>query len=263
METALTLPTLEELANLAEKAANTAAEVSLSHFRNPLQIDFKGDDSPVTRADRETEQVLRDIILKQYPDHGIFGEEHGCEGLDRDIVWVLDPIDGTKSFISGNPMFGMLIAVLVKGKPAIGLIHMPALGETFIGQVNRPSLWNSRPLKTSAITELAEATCFIGEADKMLSARPDIYQSMTDHCRLTRFGYDCYTYGQLAAGHIDIAIERGLHPYDFCALIPVIEGAGGVITDWQGQPLAPDSKGDVLACSTAELHQKALEIIHQ
>ena len=256
-------PETQDLVHVAQLAAKEASEVCLSYFRTSVSIDYKGDESPVTIADRETEQKLRDVISSHFPHHGVFGEEHGLHGLEQDYLWVLDPIDGTKSFITGHPMFGMLISVLHHKTPLLGMVHMPALTETFVGVAGSPSLLNGQPIQVSECQDLGQAHCLIGEADKLLSSRPDIYEKLERNSRLARFNYDCYSYGQLACGHVDLVLESGLHPYDFCALIPVIEGAGGLITDWEGQPLTLESKGDVLACATAELHQQALKLINQ
>ena len=261
MTVTLSLPSDEKLLTVALELTRRASRISMHHFRNPLQISYKGDASPVTVADQETEREMRHIIQTHFPDHGIFGEEHGEEKMDRDIVWVLDPIDGTKSFISGIPLFGMLVSILVKDVPRIGIIHMPALEESFTGIRNQPSLHNDRRIRTRNCHSLAEALCFIGEGDKMLTESPGLFEKLQMSTRLTRFGYDCYPYGQLAMGNIDVVIERGLQPYDYLALIPIIEGAGGVITDWQGAPLSLTSKGDVIASATPQLHQEMLDLI--
>lgn len=262
MKIAPNRPELQDLVSVAKEAAEQASDICLSYFRTQVSIDYKGDESPVTVADCQTEQTLRDVISAHYPDHGIFGEEHGLHGLEQDYLWVLDPIDGTKSFITGHPMFGMLISILHEKQPILGMIHMPALEETFIGLKGETSSWNGTSIRPSLCSDLKQAHCLIGEADKLLSSRADIFHKLDQQTRLARFSYDCYSYGQLAAGHVDLVLERGLMPYDFCALIPVIEGAGAIITDWQGNPLTLESDGNVLACATPDLHRQALDLIN-
>lgn len=258
MTTTLTLPSDEALFSVAQEMTQRASKVAMHHFRNALHVNYKGDESPVTVADQQTEMEMRACILEHFPDHGIFGEEHGAEGMDKDILWVLDPIDGTKSFISGIPMFGMLVSVLTRGQPSVGVIHMPALGESFCGIRNQPTTHNGIPIRTRDCERLSDALCFIGEGDKMLAQAPGLFEQLQANTRLARFGYDCYPYAQLAMGNIDVVIERGLQPYDYLALIPIIEGAGGVITDWKGAQLTLSSKGDVIASANRNLHQQML-----
>ncbi|WP_259779411.1 inositol monophosphatase family protein [Aestuariispira ectoiniformans] len=253
----------EHLLNVAQIAANNATEVALHFFNNSLQVNYKADESPVTVADWEVENILRDVILEHFPDHGIFAEESGSSNLKQDIVWTIDPIDGTKSFITGMPLFGTLISALRDGVPTVGLIHMPALDKTFTGIRGGQAHHKGQVIRTRQCPTLDQAICFIGEGDKMLAQNLGLYENLTRSTRLTRFGYDCYSYAQLACGKIDIVIEQGLHPYDFCALVPVIEAAGGVITDWQGSPLSLDSGGEVLACGDPQLHAQALKLIER
>ncbi|WP_420548009.1 histidinol-phosphatase [Curvivirga sp.] len=255
---------VEAILDVAQKAATEAAKTSLAYFKEAVDVDYKGDESPVTIADRETETVLRNIIGEAFPDHGIFGEEHGKQNMDAEYIWVLDPIDGTKSFITGIPLFGMLISVVHNNLPMASVVHMPALGETFIGAVGKDARNNNgEMLKVRACSSLSEALCFIGEADKMFEGAPGLYEKIQKKTRLARFGYDCYPYVKVAAGKIDVMIERNLQPYDFCALVPVVEGAGGIITDWDGNRLTMDSDGDVLACGDPKVHAEMLSLIQE
>lgn len=254
--------TIEAILEVAEKAAREAEKISLAYFQEAVDVDYKGDESPVTIADRETETVLRNVIGDAFPDHGIFGEEHGKQNMDAEYIWVLDPIDGTKSFITGIPLFGMLISVVKDGLPLAGMVNMPALKETYFGVVGKETRdQTGTDLKVRSCDKLSEALCFIGEADKMFEGASGLYEKIQQKTRLARFGYDCYPYTRLAAGKIDVMIERNLQPYDFCALVPVVEGAGGVITDWDGNQLTLDSDGDVLACGDPRTHAEMLALI--
>lgn len=262
MSEPVSLADKEKFLAVAKHAAIEASKISMKYFSGQLDVEYKGDESPVTIADRETETVLRDVIGSAFPDHGIFGEEHGKENMDADFIWVLDPIDGTKSFITGIPLFGMLISLTYKNYPLLSLIHMPAINETFEGVQGKTSLThNGLQMKSRACSDLKDAICFVGEADKMFDASKGLYEKLYASTKLARFGYDCYPYAQVASGKIDMVIERNLEPYDFCALVPVVEGAGGVMTDWSGKPLNMGSSGDVIACGDPELHRQALKLI--
>lgn len=262
-----TVLSAEQLLKAALKIADAAKSTPLKYFRNNLDIEYKDDQSPVTRGDQETERLMRDMINADFPGHGIYGEEYGQENIDSDYVWILDPIDGTKSFITGNPMFGMLCGILHMNKPVLGMVQMPALNELFIGTRGQPSLWyrptqeSGEIIKTSNCTNLKEATLLIGEGDKMLGQYENLVKSLMGKVRLPRFGYDCYQYGQLAAGTVDLVLEAGLQPYDYLPLIPLIEGAGGVITNWDGGALDLNSEGHVLASANQNIHDQMLEIL--
>ncbi|WP_172329127.1 histidinol-phosphatase [Mangrovicoccus sp. HB161399] len=249
--------------DLAADVADGARRMALSYFRRPLAVDDKADSSPVTVADREIEAYMRARIAETFPGHGIFGEEQDPERLEASEIWVVDPIDGTKSFVTGHPLFGNLMALLKGGRPVLGQIEMPALGERWQGAAGQPTLFNGAPCRTSSCTELSAALAYT--TDPMLFEGDDlkVYDLLRRSVRLLRFGGDCYNYGLLASGHCDLVLEIGLQPYDYLPLVQVIEGAGGVITDWDGQPLGLDSRGDVLASATPELHGKMLDRLAQ
>ncbi|WP_138470728.1 inositol monophosphatase family protein [Poseidonocella sp. HB161398] len=244
--------------DLAADVADGARKMALSYFRKPLAVDDKPDSSPVTVADREIEAYMRACIAAAFPAHGIFGEEQDPERLDASEIWVVDPIDGTKSFVTGHPLFGNLMAFLRDGRPVMGQIEMPALGERWQGTKGQPTLFNGAPCRTSACTDPAEALAYT--TDPLLFAGDDraVFDMLAASVRLLRFGGDCYNYGLLASGHCDLVLEIGLQPYDYLPLVQVIEGAGGVITDWDGRPLGLGSRGDVLASATPELHDRML-----
>lgn len=241
--------------------AAEAAETAKRFFRRPIGVEFKEDESPVTQADRAIETLVRDRITARYPDHGIVGEEHGIEGADRGRIWVIDPIDGTRSFISGHPLFGFLLAHLDQGVPQLGLIGMPMLGETYLGLRDGGASCNGKPIRASNQTLLGLATVYINEGDKIATYHPALFQKLLRLGRTRRFGYDCYPHALLAAGHVDVVIDYDLKPYDFLALRPVVTGAGGVLTDWQGRTPGLDYEGPVVSAATPELHEEVLDIL--
>lgn len=251
---------LKAALSFANQAADEARRIAMRHFRNGVAIEHKSDNSPVTIADRCIESSLRARIADVFPDHGIYGEEYGPEHLDRRHVWVVDPIDGTKSFVTGHPLFGGLIALLDGGEPCLGQIDIPATGERWCGIAGQSSTWNGTPCRTSGSITLAHARAyttdpllFIGER------RRAAFDTLRASVQMIRFGGDCYNYGLLASGYCDLVLETGLQPYDYLPVVQVIRGAGGVITDWQGKPLDVESSGDVLASATPQLHHAMLE----
>lgn len=247
-----------EALHFANRSADEAGEIARKHFRHKLSVEHKADDSPVTVADRGIEGRLRERISQAYPDHGIFGEEHGVENLDREFVWVVDPIDGTKSFVTGHPLFGGLMALLENGEPRLGQIDMPVMAERWCGVAGQETTLNGVPVRTSACRSLADAYAYTTDPMLFVGDQKRIFEMLKDRARLLRFGGDCYNYALLASGHCDLVLEIGLEPYDFLPVVQIIRGAGGVITDWSGAPLTVYSKGDVLAAATPELHAQTL-----
>ncbi|MCF8468788.1 MAG: histidinol-phosphatase [Sneathiella sp.] len=252
---------LSELANFTCSLTISAAECTTSYFRKPLEIITKMDKSPVTIADRECEKRMRDLIARKYPDHGILGEEHGSDGEMRDEIWVIDPIDGTKSFISGLPLYGTLIAYLNKQKVRIGAISMPALKEFWIAIEGEGCFLNGEKCSVSDCRDLNDAVLMTTSVEYFSEQDTARFSALRDKTRVRRYGGDCYIYAMVASGWADIAAETGLQNYDYMALIPIIEEAGGVITDWSGRRPGLNSGGTILAAATPELHQQALEIL--
>ncbi len=244
----------------AEAMARIASEVAMRHFRGGLEIEFKSDESPVTQADRAVEAAVREYLAKHFPDHGIFGEEEGAKGVDQRHLWVIDPIDGTRSFLSSHPLFGFLLALLEDGLPRIGLVAMPALGEVFVGGPGGAAL-NGKAIATSGIQELKKAVLYVNEAEKILQDQPDAFVRLTHSGQTRRFGYDCYPHALLSAGFVDAVVDFDLKPYDFLPVAALVEAAGGVITDWSGRPLTLYSDGRVVAAATPELHHELLELL--
>jgi inositol-phosphate phosphatase / L-galactose 1-phosphate phosphatase / histidinol-phosphatase len=251
-----------ELSEFANQLADASRAVIERYFRQSLNIDAKGDETPVTVADRETERALRDLIGERFADHGIYGEEFGEENAGSRFTWVLDPIDGTRSFITGTPTFGTLISLLQDGVPVFGVIDMPAMDERWIGGVGESARLNGLDCAVSQREQIAGC--------RLVSTSPDMFDEMQlsgfrQLLRKTsfyRYGGDCYNYALLASGHVDLVVESDLEPYDFCALAPVVEAAGGVISDWQGRPLGMQSSGDVLASSSRVLHEQAMALLN-
>lgn len=252
---------IEMLAQFAGELADVTDAMAMTYFRKPLDVETKEDLSPVTQADRAIETAMRDRITQRFPAHGVFGEEHENARLDAAHVWVLDPIDGTKSFVSGMPTFGTLIACLANGVPNIGIISIPPMAERWVGVRSQPSTLNGQPCRTSTRTQLAEATLYTTTPDTFDAAGRTAFETLSAQVGMRRFGGDCYAYGLLASGHVDLVLEMDLHPYDYMALVPVIEGAGGVITDWTGNALGLQSDGRVLAAANPTLHAAALAAV--
>jgi histidinol phosphatase-like enzyme (inositol monophosphatase family) len=234
---------------IAHRLADAARAAILPHYRNGVESERKGDATPVTLADRAAEEAMRRILKAECPRDAVHGEEFGAENGSSGRTWVLDPIDGTTSFLVGRPIFGTLIALVVDGWPVLGVIDQPVLGERWIGATGQPTMLNGRAVRTRPCRTLAEATLattgphyfndhdgghFMGLAAK------------TDHKRMV-MGGDCYNYALLASGHIDLVCEAGLKLHDYAALVPVVEGAGGIMCDWNGEPLHAASPGHVLA----------------
>ncbi len=249
----------EALKRFAGALADQARQLSLAAFRQRLDVQLKADHSPVTRVDRDVETLLRSAIRQRWPDHGIFGEEHGKTHVDARWVWTVDPIDGTRSFISGWPLWGTLIALSCEDVPVFGLIDIPALDERWIGVRGQGAWFNDQPCRSNGCQSLREATVYATSPDIFAGEEARAFERVCAAAAGRRFGGDCYSYALLAAGHVDVVVEADLKPYDYLALVPVIEAAGGVISDWQGRPLGLGSGGCVVAAATPELHRQTLE----
>ncbi|WP_421882065.1 histidinol-phosphatase [Pacificispira sp.] len=255
-------PCPQEWIDLAHRLADIARPIARQYFRTPLSIIAKQDDSPVTIADRSIEAAMREEIEKTFPGHGILGEEHGSVRLDAEAVWVLDPIDGTKAFVTGMPSFGTLIACCVAGRPVLGIIDQPIQEERWLGAAGRVSTYNGAEIAVAGRETLAESVLYATGPEMFVGTPEEArFARLRDAMRFTRYSGDCYAYGLLAAGHVDLVVEAQLQPYDYCALAPVIEGAGGTITDWDGKPLSIESDGRVVAAGSTALHRAALECL--
>ncbi len=247
--------------DLALRLADAAGPIIKRHFRSGAAIVDKADLSPVTIADRDSEAAMRAIIAQDAPDHGVLGEEWGADRIDAEYVWVLDPIDGTKSFVTGKPLFGTLISLTHRGKPVIGIIDQPVLGERWIGVAGHPTRFNGQPIRTRTCAGLNEAWMYATTPQMFVGADEAAYNRLAGAVKFPLYGADCYAYGMLAAGWTDLVCEASLKPYDWCALVPVVEGAGGKITDWEGRPLSIEPVGRVLAAGDPARHAEALQLL--
>lgn len=250
---------MDRFADLAQTLADAARPEIMGRFRTGIQADAKSDASPVTEADRAAERAMRRILNDAFPDHGILGEEYGSENVDAEYVWVLDPIDGTNSFVTGKPLFGTLIALCQGGVPVVGVIDAPGVNERWVGVKGQGTTLNGAPVATRACAALDQSWLYATTPDMFGGANRDAFQRLSAAAWRTVYGGDCYAYGLLASGHVDLVCEASLGTYDYCALAPVVEGAGGIITDWAGQSLTLDSDGRVLAAGDKTLHTLALE----
>jgi inositol-phosphate phosphatase/L-galactose 1-phosphate phosphatase/histidinol-phosphatase len=256
-------PTVDQATiEAAIQIADLAREISLKYFRQPLDIEQKSDRSPVTIADQQTEALIREEITRRFPEHGFYGEESGQTATDLPWVWVVDPIDGTASYSTGKPTFGTLISLAFEGEPVLGLIDMPVLGDRWLGVKGRPTLYNGQPVNTNkVVTEIDNASAYTATPRMFDEATMQRYQALAGLCKFPVFGADCLGYGLLASGFTEIVVEASLEPYDFMALVPVVEGAGGCISDWEGQPVRLDSGDQIVASANTELHQKVLNAL--
>ena len=256
---------LESRAAFAERLAQAAGDAILPHFRQRIEIDNKhGDGSfdPVTEADRAAERAMRALIEDAYPDDGILGEEFAERPSHNGLTWVLDPVDGTRAFIAGLPSWGVLIALNDGSRPVLGVIAQPYIGELFLGitgaGISRATL-NGAPIRCRQSVPLAQAILSTTGTDFMPADDRRAFEAVAAGTRLTRFGFDCYAYAVLAAGFIDLVIESELETYDVQALMPIIEGAGGVITSWTGGDA--QAGGRVLAAGCPALHAAAMTLL--
>lgn len=251
----------EAFLQLAERLADRARTVVSRHFRTGFSVDRKTDRTPVTIADREAETAMRVMITEAFPDHGIIGEEFGGEPSESEYVWVLDPIDGTKRFATGHPQFGTLIAVLQEGRPLLGVIDMPRLGERWVGASGRPTMLHDRrdrrEVRTRPCATLSEAALYANAPDTFEGDDLAALERLRSRVCMTLYDGDCYAYGLVASGFADLVLETDMAAYDHLALVPVVAGAGGRITDWRGRPLGLESDGRVLAAGDPRLHDAA------
>ncbi|MBL4692043.1 MAG: histidinol-phosphatase [Magnetovibrio sp.] len=252
---------IQTFVGLAVQLADTARGEVMPRFRTGIKADVKPDQSPVTEADRASELAMRKLINTTFPDHGILGEEFGSEKTDAEYVWVLDPIDGTNSFVTGKPLFGTLIALCHNQIPIVGIIDAPAVDERWIGAKGSTTTLNGSPISTRDCDDLGTSWLYATTPDMFEGDNEAAFLRLRAQVWRTVFGGDCYAYGLLSSGHVDLVCEASLGTYDFCALAPVVQGAGGIMTDWHGQALTLKSEGRVLAAGDAALHEKALKIL--
>jgi myo-inositol-1(or 4)-monophosphatase len=249
---------IDEFQRFAKHLADESAKVIKPYFRTKINIEQKSDLSPVTIADKKAEEVLREIIKKEFPSHGIIGEEFGTENEDAEFVWVLDPIDGTKSFISGALSFGTLIALLHKNKPVLGVINHPILNEFLIGD-NFTTYLNEHKVSVRNISEISQATLIVTDHLNAVDyLGKEKFETIIRKVKIYRNWGDCYGYYLLSTGFVDIMIDSIMSIWDKMALIPIVRGSGGIITDCNGNE--PESGTSILA-ATPKLYKPVLEIL--
>jgi histidinol phosphatase-like enzyme (inositol monophosphatase family) len=232
---------------LAARLADAAGAAIRPYFRAEHGVEAKEDHSPVTLADRAAEEAMRKLLIAERPMDGIIGEEFGVREGTSGRQWVLDPIDGTRAFIAGRPVFGTLIALVDQGWPVLGVIDQPIIGERWLGVTGRTTLFNGKPARTRICRELKGAILATTSPALFDDSQLHAFEHLDAQVMSTVLGGDCYNYGCVASGWLDIVVEAGLKLHDFAALVPVIEGAGGRMCDWQGDPLHAGSKGEVIA----------------
>ncbi|MDE9451197.1 histidinol-phosphatase [Aliiroseovarius sp. Z3] len=265
MVTDLTTETQQDLLRVAEALADAARKAILPFFRaEDLAADNKLSEGfdPVTEGDRAAERAMREILAAQRPKDAILGEEYGLTAGESGLTWVLDPIDGTRAFLSGTPTWGVLIAVGDANGPQLGVIDQPYIGERFVGgfgeaRVDGPR--GSRRLQTRAPRDLSDAILFTTFPEVGTREEGQAFQRLSKQVKLTRYGLDCYAYGLVASGQIDLVVEAGLQAYDIQGPMAVIQAAGGIVTNWEGGPV--HQGGRVVAAANPEIHAAALEIL--
>jgi myo-inositol-1(or 4)-monophosphatase len=259
------LVTAVDFTAFVDRLADASGEAILPFFRTLLAVEDKSTDGrfdPVTEADRAAETVMRSLIRSTFPDHGISGEEFGSEREDAEYAWSLDPIDGTKSFISGMPAWGTLIALTRLGQPVFGMMHQPFIGERFTGDgaaARYRGPRDARDLHVRPCQRLSEAVLYTTSPALMNDSDRESFRRVESRVRLSRYGGDCYAYCMLAAGHIDLIIETELKPHDVLALIPIVTGAGGKMTTWNGG--SATNGGRLLISGDARVHDEALKLL--
>ena len=248
---------------LANRLADAAGAAIRPLFRNTFVLESKGDASPVTEADRAAEAAMRKIIEAEYPRDGIIGEEYGEKPGSSGRTWVLDPIDGTTSFIAGRPIFGTLIALLQEGWPVLGVIDQPIAQERWLGAAGTPTLFNGQPIQTRPCRTLDNALLATTGPHYFTDDEAVSFLALASKVARRRiiYGGDCYNYGLVASGHVDCVVEAGLKLHDFAALVPIVEGAGGTMCDWSGEPLNADSDGSVIALGDPARLEDVLEAL--
>jgi inositol-phosphate phosphatase/L-galactose 1-phosphate phosphatase/histidinol-phosphatase len=249
----------DALVAFAARLADAAGAAIRPYFRTQVAVDDKPDLSPVTAADRAAETAMRRLIEAEHPGHGIIGEELGRLREEAELVWAVDPIDGTKAFISGIPTFGTLIALLANGNPVIGIIDQPISGERWLGVAGRASTLNGAAIRTRSCPALGQASLFATAPSMFQGADAAAWERLGAAARMVRYGADCYAYGLLAAGFIDLVVEADLKVWDWAPMAPIIEGAGGLVTGWDGRRMRLGSDGRILAAGDRRTHLAASE----
>lgn len=255
------MPVSQADIDLAQRLADAAGAAIRPYFRADHGLETKDDASPVTLADTAAEAAMRRLIIAERPMDGIIGEEEEERAGSSGRTWVLDPIDGTRSFIVGRPIFGTLIALLEDGWPVLGIIDQPIIGERWLGVTGRPTLFNGKPAESRRCRELSNALLATTSPALFTDDQLHAFEHVDAAVLSTVLGGDCYNYGLVASGHLDLVVEAGLKLHDFAALVPVVEGAGGRMCDWQGDPLHAGSNGEVIAAGDPARIEEIVEAL--
>ena len=252
---------IDALVAFSERLADEARAILREAGSAPREIAYKADESPVTELDRRIEARLRELIDARYPEHGILGEEHGSRDLDAELVWVLDPIDGTAPFIAGIPVYGTLVGLARRGRPYIGVIDHPASDDRWVGVAGAFARHNGRDVNTRRCDRLEDAFATNSNPDYFDADERRAFDALRSRVRYVQYGGSCYAYAMLASGRTDIALDAKFDPVDVFAPAAVIEGAGGVVSDWAGKSIDLDWRGRILAAGCTRLHAEALAVL--
>jgi len=252
---------MQELLRFAGDLADAARAILRQATRKPFEIIRKDDGSPVTEVDKAVEDALRILITEHYPDHGVLGEERAPTNPDAEYKWVIDPIDGTLPFLAGIPVFGTLIALVQGDAPILGVIEMPMTGERWLGCKGQPTICNGQPVRTRACESLSQALMSTSNPDFYSDETRPALQRVQAASRWAVYGGSCMAYAQIATGRVDIGMDVGFDIHDYLALVPVIRGAGGVISDWNGDDLTIHSGDQLIAAGDPRVHQQTLDIL--
>ena len=258
---------MKKLENKYLKLANECADISgriiNKYFRKKIKIEVKPDNSPVTKADKEAEKKIRDLIIKKAPECGYYGEELENFNINNEYTWVVDPLDGTKAFVTGKPLFGTLIGLMKNSKPYLGILNQPILKERWVGIANNETRYNNMKVRTRSCKKLKGSRMYATSPMMFKGKNKKVYRCVRNKIGETLFGADCYAHGLMASGFIDVLLEAKLKPYDYIASVAIISGAGGKLTDWNGIDLNFNSDGRIVAAGDPKIHKQLLKVIQK
>ena len=251
---------LKAYAEFADDIANRARPITLKYFRQLSEKALKADGSPVTIADQECELLIRQLVTQAFPEHGVLGEEYGAQGPSRNMMWIIDPIDGTKSFIAGVPTYGTLLALLHQGRPVLGVIDIPGLNERWSATTQTPTMMNEQQVMTASCNKITRSVLAIISPERFATSDQSALQQLDANSGICHYSSDGYAYGLLASGYVNLVVAANQQPFDYLPVVNIIEQAGGCITDWNGDALGFESDGRVLASANQRLHDQALDL---
>ena len=253
----------QQLIKLANKCADASGKIIKKYFRKKIKINLKKDNTPFTKADIEAEKIIRELILKQEPNCGFVGEETGSVNMNREYCWVVDPLDGTKSFITGKPTFGTLIGLLKNNKPVLGILNQPILNERWVGIAGVETKYNNKKVRVRKCKSIKGAKMYATSPMMFQGRNKKIYKNVRAKIGECLFGADCYSHGLMSLGFVDVILEANLKPWDYIASASIISGAGGKITDWNDNDLNLQSDGRILATGDSNIHKQIIKIIQK